>query len=412
VAKLVTTLTMVMTREQAVTAVAAEAARRGDIQANLLDLDGSFGKRLLDGASLAGRTKDRWGRAAAELARLWEMFTAYSAVLDQAAGMLARGRRPAGPELAEITRLLNGPSVHLAGAPAPLARRDLTDIGRSELTLAMAVREMKGAFTRVAGVVAAAESVWNEVSAGLDQAAAALGPARQQAPLLADDALTADLAAAEAELAALREVLNSDPLAFWLGTRVDATRPDRLRRRAAAAGARAGELARLRDEAERRIAAAGAAVAAATAAAADAAAARERAAAKITATALPPPPPAADLTGPLASLEALKNAGRWSRLASELDVIEKEASSAARRSGEAQQAALALLRRRDELRGLLGAYQAKAARLGAAEDEDIGAHYDRARDLLWTAPCDLSAAADAVTRYQQAILALSRPEQG
>ncbi len=62
--------------------------------------------------------------------------------------------------------------------------------------------------------------------------------------------------------------------------------------------------------------------------------------------------------------------------------------------------------RRDELRGLLGAYQAKAARLGAAEDPGLTERYDRARGLLWTAPCDLAAAADAVTGYQQAVLAL------
>jgi len=63
--------------------------------------------------------------------------------------------------------------------------------------------------------------------------------------------------------------------------------------------------------------------------------------------------------------------------------------------------------RRDELRGLLDAYQARAAKLGGAEDSELDARYDRARDLLWTAPCDLSAAADAVTHYQQAVLALS-----
>jgi hypothetical protein len=31
---------------------------------------------------------------------------------------------------------------------------------------------------------------------------------------------------------------------------------------------------------------------------------------------------------------------------------------------------------------------------------------DHARELLWTAPCDLTAAADAVNRFQQAVLAV------
>jgi len=60
--------------------------------------------------------------------------------------------------------------------------------------------------------------------------------------------------------------------------------------------------------------------------------------------------------------------------------------------------------RRDELRGLLGAYKAKAARLGAAEDFGLAQRYDQARDLLWTAPCDLAAAEAAVAGYQQAVL--------
>jgi hypothetical protein len=65
-----------------------------------------------------------------------------------------------------------------------------------------------------------------------------------------------------------------------------------------------------------------------------------------------------------------------------------------------------LLSRRDELRGLLDAYKAKAGRLGAAEDPDLAARYYQAHELLWTAPCDLNAAADAVSHFQQAVLAI------
>src|SRR5262249_43118478 len=63
---------------------------------------------------------------------------------------------------------------------------------------------------------------------------------------------------------------------------------------------------------------------------------------------------------------------------------------------------------RDELRGLLDAYRAKAGRLGAAEDAALDASYRHAHDLLWTAPCDLAAASAAVTGYQQAVLRLGR----
>src|SRR5450755_4240581 len=362
-----------MTREQVTAAVAAETAQRDGIQANLLDLDGSFGKRLLAGASLAGETKRRWEAANAELVALWETFTVYSAVVDRAVGLLARVRRPSSPELAGITALLTGTSVRLTRAPAPLARRDLTDAGRSELTLAVAVREMKRAFARVADVVSSAESVWNEVADRLDRVRVELAQARRRADGLADEALAGTLSGAEAELAHLRDLLNSDPLALWQHGVVDTARLDRLGEQAAAAASRAAEVARLRADAQRRIAAVASAVAAAQAAWQDARAAQERAAAKITDSAPPPLPDVASLAG---------------------------------RCREAEQEAVTLLRRRDELRGLLDAYQAMAARQGAVEDIDLTVRYDKARDLLWTAPCDVAAASDAVTGYQEAILAI------
>ena len=114
-------MAMPMTREQAAAAVAAATAERDGIQANLLDLDGSFGKRLLAGATLTGESKRRWEAAAADLAALWETFTAYAAVVDRAAGLLAAGAPPRRDrELAQITTLLNGTSVELTRAPTPL----------------------------------------------------------------------------------------------------------------------------------------------------------------------------------------------------------------------------------------------------------------------------------------------------
>lgn len=401
-------MTLVMTREQAAAAVTAQTEQRDGIQANLLELDGSFGKRLLEGASLAGETKQRWDAGSAELTTMWEIFTAYSAVVDRAAELVARVRRPSSPELPQVTALLTGTPVRLSRAPVPLGRRDLTDSGRLELTLRAAVATMTNSFASVAAVVTAAENVWNAASDGLREVAAELTGARSQASGLGDDALGGALAAAEAELASLRVVVNCDPLALWQDGQVDLARLDRLRTQAAAAAMQIGELARLRGDAQRRIAVTRAAVAAARAAWQDAASAQDRAAAKIAASALPPLPPAPDLDARLASLTALQAAGRWPRLASELDLMDRQAALATRDYHEAEQVAVALLRRRDELRGLLEAYQAKAASLGAVEDIGLTTIHDEARALLWTAPCDLATAADAVTRYQAAVLALRR----
>src|SRR5258708_28235799 len=245
---------MTMPPDEARRSLAARVAERDRISTNLHALYESVGMKLLAGASLAGTTRQTWDEANADVAARLETLTAYSDVLDRAAAMLGRVRRAAGPALAEVAALLTGPSGRLTPAPAPLGRRGLTDSGQREITLTAAVDQMTKAFARVTKVVTEAETVWDEVTSRLDGIDDELGQARKQAAGLADDALSADVTAAHEELRSLRSLLNSDPLALRQGARVDTARPDRLRTRVSAAGARAGELARLRDDAGRRLA--------------------------------------------------------------------------------------------------------------------------------------------------------------
>jgi hypothetical protein len=274
---------------------------------------------------------------------------------------------------------------------------------------------MRGAFAAVTEVVAAAEQVWTEVAGRLDAAGAELARVTSLAATLGDEALTGDLAAVQSKLARLRDTLNSDPLALWLGrsgprrsaqgTAVDTSGADRLQQEIAAAATRVDELVRLRDDARQRIAGVTAAAATARSAREDAVAAWRQAAAKIAAGALPPEPAGlADLSARLAGLDPLLASGRLTRLASELDLLDRELATATAAFKEAERAVVAAMANRDELRGLLGAYKAKAARLGGAEDPGLAERYDQARDLLWTAPCDLAAAEAAVAGYQQAVL--------
>jgi chromosome segregation ATPase len=310
-----------------------------------------------------------------------------------------------------VTELLTGPAVQLASGPAPLAGRDLADSGREELTLATAVARMRRSFASVTEVVSAAEQVWTEMTGKLDAIGAELDRVTPLAATLGDEAVTGNLAAAQGKLARLRDTLNCDPLSLWNGTSgpgspVGTSGADRLAERVTAFAARVDELVRLRDEARSRIDEVTAAAAKARAAREDASAAWQQAAAKIAAAAMPPPPDdLTELSGRLADLDTLLTAGRWTRLSSELDLLERELAAAATKFIDTERAVVALMNRRDELRGLLDAYRAKAARLGAVEDAGLTERYDHARDLLWTAPCDLAAAADAVTWYQHAVLA-------
>ena len=85
------------------------------------------------------------------------------------------------------------------------------------------------------------------------------------------------------------------------------------------------------------------------------------------------------------------------------------------RARESLTAVTAPLAVRAELRGRLDAYKAKVARHGFAEDPFLVERYDAARRMLWSAPCDLRVAEQAVLRYQRAaaeVLGPAVPEQG
>jgi len=230
--------TPALTKERAPSVVQAAVAERDAIQANLLELDGSFGKRLLEGAALTGETKRRWDATAVSLATLWQTYSAYSAVVDQAAEAVAGHLGPR--ELTRISTLLSGPSIELSSGPAPLAGRDLADSGREDLTLVAAVTRMRRSFGDVTAVVSAAEQVWNEMTSRLDTVAAELARVTPHAASLGDEALTGNLAAAESELARLRGALASDPLSLWQGGpgpktgQVDTSGADRLTERVGA----------------------------------------------------------------------------------------------------------------------------------------------------------------------------------
>lgn len=384
---------MTYTRQQAAKAVADAQAERDAIQANLLDLDNSFGVRLLKGTTLTGLSEQRWEQAAAELSKLWDLFTAYSAVIDQAAEIMSRKVGEA--ECAEVSRLLTSRSIELVRGQAPLQRRDLADTGRDLLSTSSAREAMRTSFASVADVAARAEQAWNDVAEQLESVGADLA----RIDPLGDEELTAEVAAVRDELGRQRAALNADPLGAQRDTAA------RLAGRAKAAAARGAEISRLVAGAEQRVAGLEQAAEAARAAQQDARAAYQRAAEKI--ARVPAGIPAVpDVSGRLAQARQLRAAGRWTPLGCELDLLERELASATADCRNTERGMRALLQRRDELRGLLDAYKAKAGRFGAIEDPALGQLYGRARELLWTAPCDLDAAAGAVTSYQQAVLAM------
>jgi hypothetical protein len=88
-----------------------------------------------------------------------------------------------------------------------------------------------------------------------------------------------------------------------------------------------------------------------------------------------------------------------------LDRVERALDEAARRFG-------APLAERDDLRGLLDGFRGKAGAKGFSEDPSVEPLYRQARDLLWSAPCDVEAARPLVQRYVAAVNARMAADGG
>jgi hypothetical protein len=108
-----------------------------------------------------------------------------------------------------------------------------------------------------------------------------------------------------------------------------------------------------------------------------------------------------ELAGELDALDV--STDTWLARAARLTALEQNVRQAAGQAQATAKALYGLIGRRDELRGRLGACEAMAVRKGMAEDPAATRLHDQARLLLWSAPCDLTKAAEAVGRYQSAI---------
>jgi hypothetical protein len=97
------------------------------------------------------------------------------------------------------------------------------------------------------------------------------------------------------------------------------------------------------------------------------------------------------------------NVSEWDAARLELARYAEKIGRCAAALGTAQERFAAPLREREDLRGLLGAYRDRAASNGLAEDAALEDRYRSARDMLWSAPCDLTTARSLVAEYQHAV---------
>ncbi|WP_067451202.1 hypothetical protein [Actinomadura macra] len=401
-----------MSREGVDHALRGLREERERIAASLLDLDGHHGSRLLKGARLAGETWRRWDAAQARLAMLWRLFDAYQRVLDTAVELRERSARLDAATLMELTGMLSGLSVEMPDGEIPLEARTLLGPQQRRVTLDDAVTLMSEAYTFVAGEIAAADAAWTALLLPLEEAEEGWRETARLAHSL-DGTRHPELDRLGRELTALGRLIRTDPLSLVRDGHADTARLDRVRTTLGGLRVELAGVARLRDDYAGLKAQLVASIEHVEETERRARATYEAAIAKIESPLLPEPSGGlgTGLRDRLAALERLREAERWVEMAGRVAELERAAEDAAERARSDLRLSAGLLDRRGELRGRLEAYRAKAARIGMAEDETLTRLYGQARDLLWTAPCDLRAATVAVAEYQRAIRA-SESETG
>ncbi|MFG2113362.1 hypothetical protein ACGFRB_12120 [Streptomyces sp. NPDC048718] len=408
----------VMDRDEVDRALARLGAEHKAVEDSLLALQDHAGRRLLEGAELTGTTRDRWQRTERTITVLWACFEAYTDALHAAREVRSRRRWPGKEELTELTGLLRGEHVQVPGGAGEQAA--LTE----SFTLEGLVARMNELYARSLDVVVTADAVWSALPARIDLLAAELGRTRSLAHSVGvrpgEHPAGDDLAEITTELAALRTQVVSDPLAFWHsaggssapgGGRPDTGRYDRAALALEDIRREIEAVLQVRQDAEDRLLRLRDVLSRADRTLAEARSARVEVLAKIAACEVPAVsgPPTA-LQERLATAAEHRRHARWHRLSPLLDALEREAEDELLRARESLTAVTAPLAVRAELRGRLDAYKAKTARLGAAEDPLLVERYDAARRMLWSAPCDLRVAEQAVLRYQRAAAeALSAP---
>lgn len=416
----------VMSREEADRALERLTAEHEAVESSLFALQDHAGRRLLEGATLSGTTAHRWAHAEAAITQLWNAFDTYADALRQAQEVRDRRRWPSREDLAELTQLLRGartvPGGTINGGAGAAEGARLTE----EVTLSGLVERMNSCYAQALDVVAAADSVWSALPARIDMLAAELRRVRSLAHSVGvrpgEHPSGDDLERTTDELASLRAEVVADPLAFWTpaggssapgGGRPDTSRYDRAARSLEDIRREIDAVLNVRQDSEQRLMRLRDVLSRAERTLAEAREARGEVLAKIAASEVPAVSgPATALHEQLSAAAGYRRHAQWHRLSPLLESLEQRADDELDRARAQLSAVTAPLAVRAELRGRLDAYKAKVAQHGMAEDRMLIERYDVARRMLWSAPCDLRAAEDAVLRYQQAAQQVVVPRQG
>jgi hypothetical protein len=370
---------------------AAEAIRSNLVEVELDDV-----RKLLDSSALAGESAVRWREANASLAELWRWHGLLQQLLDRAGRLRGTRARPPAKRLEELSDLLQGASIEPSSEPPPLPQRDLL-AGVERVSADELLERCSAAFDQVKAVLVAVGSAWSAFEPRLRAARATLEESLELAHSLGEGS-PPELDAARARLDELAERLSKDPLSVSEGDLAEAERSLH------AVGADLEGLERVRQEMATRLSDARRLLEELRDTAREGSQTHRQVLAKIVAPAVPDP---LRLNGALESqLDDVANIARhgaWREARTLLEQWSTRAQSLLQQARSIAHENSAPIQARNELRGLLDAYQAKAARFGLIEDSRLSGTFEQARDTLYSAPTDLAAAGELVDRYRQTL---------
>ncbi len=387
-------------RDEAERTLVGLTAAHDRIATGVYAIDQHPALNLLRSSTLTGATQERARALLPEVGRLWAYFTLFGTVLDQVRALLAN-RRLSDADEAELDALLRQPILSLDAAGMPV---DGSAPAASRISVTDLTRQLENRTTTVTGHLAEVDAAWTVVAGRIAPLTERVDAAATLATDLGEVALATKL---RADLAQVSRDELGDPLSAAPGGRLSGTVTTRFANLSSAVDAaqqRMRTLAGLRDGYPQRVAALGTQLDQLAEAERAVLAAQSRAREKIAEPGLGTPPDAtAVLRARLADLDRLRHERAWGRLADDVSTLEASVQQATAHAVEQRELADGLIARRDELRGRLTAYRAKAAQQGFAEHEELGTLHQRAESLLFTAPCDLRACTRAVFEYQETL---------
>jgi hypothetical protein len=367
--------------------------------ANLVQLEATPTWAMLGAASLTGASATRWTVARDALARRFVAHASVKAVVDAAATLRAGWAILTPGRLERLEGLLLGDSVLVEDVAVPVAARSLVSESRVAVrsTPDDVLQTMAAEFDLVAGFVA-------DVSARWDVMAVELVAFRQRAERLRvalprdDSATVALLETGCAEIDRLAAQLLDDPVS------VDPAMVRSCGEHVADLERDVDQVLSIRDDVDSRLATLRRDIADIELAVDGCVRRHRHVADRFCAGSVPEPPVLeAWFEQRFDTAATAARDGQWRVAAEACAELDGAIAAATRAVADANEAYDTLLAQRDELRGRLAGYRAKAAELDCLEQPDVADLTTRIERELRTAPTDLGGARRLLGELQRAV---------